>query len=260
MSQPRRRKRDADPLVDHQRDRAGDREHGEAVHADRRERDRQRARAKLAAPATRQGTCGSTTGISISPAPCALAIRNDHAAEPGEAHRHAEAHPMARAVERVVDGPADQQHARGTAQQASGRPRGRAAARPPTTAAIESTWPNAIGASAPDHHRAAAAMQAERHREQPAHRRVDAMERAEPGEHNPGPGPAHRRGLRLSAPARPARSCMGRFLPCLAHCCTGAPPSLQGAATTGRCASPLAATAPRTNLTTPGPACKKLRS
>jgi hypothetical protein len=48
------------------------------------------------------------------------------------------------------------------------------------------------------HDPAAVAMQAKRDRKQPAHRRVDAVERAEPGERQPRPGGAHGRGPRLS--------------------------------------------------------------
>ena len=44
---------------------------------------------------------GSEAGISIRPAPCALAIRNDQSGETDHAGLHADAHAVAVAVERV---------------------------------------------------------------------------------------------------------------------------------------------------------------
>ena len=52
------------------------------------------------------------------------------------------------------------------------------------------------------HHAPAAAVQAERHREQPAHGRVEAVEDAEPGQGQPGPEPARRAQPRLTGSSR----------------------------------------------------------
>ena len=72
--------RDADQSVDDDRDRADRRQHGGGMHADGRGRQGERAGDVGPGEAARQ--IGMTTGTSIRPAPCALAIRNDQSARP----------------------------------------------------------------------------------------------------------------------------------------------------------------------------------
>ncbi len=59
------------------------------------------------------------------------------------------------------------------------------ASSPTSTATISPTdraWPTASGGSARTSDRPRAVLQRQRHREQPAHRRVDAVKRAQPGD------------------------------------------------------------------------------
>ena len=109
-------------------------------------------------------------------------------AEAGQARGHAEAHPVAVAVDGVPGGPAEQDQAaeaadhRRVEQGAEGHDR-------------EDDGEHGQGVAERDRdqghqdHAPAAAVQAQCGGEQPAHGRVEAVEGAEPGQAQPGPEP-----------------------------------------------------------------------
>ena len=119
------------------------------------------------------------------------AVGHGHQEGPGaearQAGGHAEADPVAVAV---------QAHARWPSRSARSPPArrttaGRGARRRPSPRARPrappGAWPSAIGTRATRTARRLPLVQAQRHREQPAHGRVEAVEGAQPGQGQPGP-------------------------------------------------------------------------
>ena len=173
---------DADDLVDEQRDRAHHREHRGGVHGREAERvERERAdvgevvvgrcrRRPAAASARRRGR--STSGTTTRPAPTGSAGRRPSAGASG-----------GRAASRSPKPISTSAPAMPTARCPTAEPVSSIAS---TVTATDASWPIAIGSSDLQQRSARALLQADRDREQPAHRRVEAVQRAQAGERGQG--------------------------------------------------------------------------
>ena len=187
LIQPRRRKATPMPFVDDERDRRDRRQHGGGVNTERRKRNRDRAPRTSSCAGAAAAQIGSSTGISMRPAPWALAITNDHSGKPGEAGLHADDEPPAMAIDDMPGGPADQDRGAPGATASTRSTRKPSARKAISDRGDRGSMADGDRSERQQHDALAAALQPERHREQPAHRRIEAVEQPEPAERDPRP-------------------------------------------------------------------------